>query len=118
MQCMAKFACADYGFECKYEVEGKETDIVGKFMQHSYEEHGIEYSYGDLKQSLLRKTDSNPSHASLRIDEQDAETIISILDYAATFLPLSTISEGKIDNQIAQRLIGKLSVSLPRPIAK
>ncbi len=114
---MAKFACADYGFECKYEVEGEETDVVGRFMQHSYEEHGIEYSYGGLKQVLLRKTASKPTQTGFRIDEQDAKAIISILDYASTFLPLSTISEGKIDNQIAQRLIGKLSSPFPRPIA-
>lgn|SRR5574340_170582 len=114
---MAKFACADYGFECRYEVEGEEKDVVGKFMQHSYEEHGIEYSYGSLKQFLLRKTESIPSQIGFHIDEQDAKTIISILDYASTFLPLSTISEGKIDSQMAQRLIGKLSGSFLRPVA-
>ena len=114
---MAKFACADYGFECRYEVEGEEKDVVSKFMQHSYEEHGIEYSYGSLKQFLLRKTESVPLQTGFHIEEDDAKTIISILDYASTFLPLATISEGKIDNQIAQRLIGKLSSCLPRPIA-
>ena len=116
MQHMAKFACADYGFECKYEVEGEETEVVGKFMQHSYEEHGIEYSYGGLKQFLLRKTDSRAPQVGFRIDELDAKTIISILDYASTFLPLSTISEGRIDNQVAQRLIGKLSNLLPAQV--
>lgn len=118
MQSMAKFACADYGFECKYEVEGEEKEAVGQFMQHSYDEHGIEYSYGSLKQFLLRKTDSVPLHTGFRIDEQDAKTIISILDYASTFLPLSTISDGKIDNQLAQKMIGKLSSSLPHPISQ
>lgn len=113
---MAKFACADYGFECKYEVEGDEREVVSKFMQHSYDEHGIEYSYGSLKQFLLRKTDFVPFQTGYHIDEEDARTIISILDYASTFLPLSTISEGKISNQVAQRLIGKLSSTLPQPI--
>jgi predicted small metal-binding protein len=117
MQSMAKFACADYGFECRYEVEGEEKDVVGKFMTHSSEEHGIEYSYDTLKQFLLRKTDSTTSPTRLLIDEQDTKTIISILDFASTFLPLSTISDGKIDNQIAQRLIVKLSESLPCPVS-
>jgi len=117
MQSMAKFACADYGFECRYEVEGEEKDVVGKFMTHSSEEHGIEYSYETLKQFLLRKTDSTASPARLLIDEQDTKTIISILDFASTFLPLSTISDGKIDNQLAQRLIVKLSESLPCPVS-
>lgn len=114
---MAKFACADYGFECKYEVEGEEKEVVGKFMQHSYEEHGIEYSYGSLKQFLLRKTEPAPQKSGFHVNEQDARTIVDILEYASTFLPLSTISEGRIDNQTAQRLIGKLSDSLLKPIA-
>lgn len=114
---MAKFACADYGFECKYEVEGDEKDVVSKFMQHSYDEHGIEYSYGSLKQFLLRKTEFLPCQTGFHIEEDDARTIISILDYASTFLPLSTISDGRLDSQDAQRLIGKLSSILPRPVA-
>lgn len=113
---MAKFACADYGFECRYEVEGEEKDVLGKFLTHSSEEHGIEYSYDTLRQFLLRKTDSKTLQ-TMHIDEQDAKTIISILDFASTFLPLSTISDGKIDNQIAQRLIVKLSESLPCPVS-
>lgn len=117
MQSMAKFACADYGFECRYEVEGEEKDVVRKFMTHSSEEHGIEYSYDTLKQFLLRKTDSKTSLTRLQIDEEDTKTIISILDFASTFLPLSTISDGQIDNQVTQRLIVKLSESLPCPIS-
>lgn len=115
---MTKFACADYGFECAYEVDGEERDVVSKFMDHSYHEHGIEYSYGILKQFLLRKHEFVPAHKGLQIDEDDARTIISILDYASTFLPLSTISEGRLDGQEAQRLIGKLSGSLPRTVIR
>ncbi len=53
---MVKFACADYGFECQYEAEGEEQDVLKKFMKHSSEEHGIDYSYGSLRQFLLRKS--------------------------------------------------------------
>ncbi|GEM_PF-310784 len=114
---MAKFACADYGFECGYEVEGEEKYVVSKFMQHSSEEHGIEYSFGTLKQFLLRKTESVLLQSGFHLEEDDTKTIISILDYASTFLPLATISEGKIDNKTAQRLIVKLSNCLPHQVA-
>lgn len=53
---MVKFACADYGFECQYEAEGEEQEVLKRFMEHSSEAHGIEYSYGTLKQFLLRKS--------------------------------------------------------------
>ena len=106
---MVKFACADYGFECKFEVEGQEGEAVGQFMHHSLEEHGIEYSYGGLRQFLLRKTESALPYAGIQLGREDVKTIISVLEYASTFLPLSTISDGKVDSTAVRGLVEKLS---------
>ncbi|MDE1861687.1 MAG: DUF1059 domain-containing protein [Thaumarchaeota archaeon] len=109
---MAKLACADYGFECRYETEGDDDVVVSRFMRHSLDEHGIEYSYGGLRQFLLRKTGSFSQDSQVHLAGEDVRTIISILEYASDFLPLSAISDGKIDANSARQIIEKLSCSL------
>ncbi len=52
---MVKLRCNDYGFECDFEVEGDEDHVVAQFMQHSNEEHGIDYKKEAVKQFMLRK---------------------------------------------------------------
>jgi len=51
-----KFSCRDYGFDCDFEIEGKQPEaIISNFGQHTNEEHGIEYSKEALMQFILRK---------------------------------------------------------------
>jgi len=52
---MVKLRCNDYGFECDFEVEGDEDHVIAQFMQHSNEEHGIDYKKEAVKQFILRK---------------------------------------------------------------
>ncbi|MDH3279235.1 MAG: DUF1059 domain-containing protein [Nitrosopumilus sp.] len=52
---MVKLRCNDYGFECDFEVEGDEDQVVAQFMQHNNEEHGIDYRKEAVKQFILRK---------------------------------------------------------------
>lgn len=47
--------CNDYGFECDFEVEGHEEDVTIQFMQHSNEEHGIDYKREAVMQFIRRK---------------------------------------------------------------
>ena len=51
---MVKISCKNYGFDCKFEVEGSETDAINKFQKHSMVIHGIEYSAGTLNQIIMR----------------------------------------------------------------
>lgn len=53
---MVKLQCRDYGFECEFTVEGKDTSaIIEDFAKHTAEEHGIEYSKESLMQFIIRK---------------------------------------------------------------
>ncbi len=50
---MAKLVCADYGYDCNFEIEGESDDVAEKFRFHSEEEHGIEYSKETLTKFML-----------------------------------------------------------------
>jgi len=50
---MAKLVCADYGYDCNFEIEGASDDVAEKFRVHSEEEHGIEYSKETLTKFML-----------------------------------------------------------------
>ena len=52
---MVKLRCNDYGFECDFEVESDEDQVIAQFMQHNNEEHGIDYTKEAVKQFILRK---------------------------------------------------------------
>ena len=52
---MEKLRCNDYGFECDFEVEGDEDQVVTQFMQHNNKEHGIDYSKEAVMQFILRR---------------------------------------------------------------
>ena len=56
---MAKLCCVDYGFECDYAVEEKNTSaMIEKFAKHTADQHGIEYSTEALMHFMLRKGNS------------------------------------------------------------
>ena len=50
---MAKLVCADYGYDCAFEIEGNSDEVAEKFRVHSEEEHGIEYSKETLTKFML-----------------------------------------------------------------
>ena len=50
---MAKLVCADYGYDCAFEVEGDSNNVAEKFREHSEDEHGIEYSKETLTKFML-----------------------------------------------------------------
>ena len=50
---MAKLVCADYGYDCAFEVEGNSNDVAEKFRVHSEDEHGIEYAKETLTKFML-----------------------------------------------------------------
>ena len=53
---MTKLCCVDYGFECDFAVEEKDsTDMIKQFAKHTADQHGIEYSTEALMQFMLRK---------------------------------------------------------------
>lgn len=52
---MIKLRCADYGFECDFEVKGDKEHVINRFRQHTLDEHGIEYGKESLTQLILRK---------------------------------------------------------------
>ena len=52
---MVTLRCNDYGFVCDFEVEGDKEYVIKQFMQHTLEEHGIEYGKEALMQFILRK---------------------------------------------------------------
>jgi len=53
---MVKLRCRDYGFDCKFFVEGKDVSkLLENFGKHSEAEHGIEYSKESLMQFIIRK---------------------------------------------------------------
>ena len=53
---MVKLICRDYGFDCDFIAEGDDVaKVTEEYGEHSYDEHGIEYSKEDLMQFILRK---------------------------------------------------------------
>ena len=56
---MTKLCCVDYGFECDFAVEAKDSsDMIEQFAKHTSDEHGIEYSTEALMQFMIRKGNS------------------------------------------------------------
>ena len=56
---MAKLCCVDYGFECDFAAESKDSsEMIEQFAKHTSDEHGIEYSKEALMQFMLRKYNS------------------------------------------------------------
>ena len=51
---MVKIRCDNYGFDCKFEVNGEDYDAINRFQKHSMVVHGIEYSAGTLNQIIMR----------------------------------------------------------------
>ncbi|MCE9652475.1 MAG: DUF1059 domain-containing protein [Nitrosarchaeum sp.] len=51
---MTKISCCNYGFDCKYEIEGNDSELIEKYQKHSIEEHGIEHTIEGLTQLILR----------------------------------------------------------------
>jgi len=57
---MGKLCCVDYGFECGFVAESKDTSgMIEEFAKHTLDEHGIEYSKEALMQFMLRKYNSS-----------------------------------------------------------
>jgi len=54
---MKKISCMNYGFDCKFEVNGNDSDAINRFQKHSMVVHGIEYSSGTLNQIVMRIKD-------------------------------------------------------------
>ena len=53
---MVKLICRDYGFDCDFIAEGDDVaKVTEEYGEHSYDEHGIEYSKEALMQFILRK---------------------------------------------------------------
>ena len=53
---MSKLCCVDYGFECDFAVEAKDSsDMIKEFAKHTANQHGIEYSTEALMQFMIRK---------------------------------------------------------------
>lgn len=51
---MVKILCAEYGFDCAFQVIGDASEVIEKFQKHSIDAHGIEYSMEGLMHLLLR----------------------------------------------------------------
>ncbi|MGI0073432.1 MAG: DUF1059 domain-containing protein [Nitrosotalea sp.] len=106
---MTRIVCSDYGFECSYQVEGEDKEILKKFGKHSAERHGIEYSNGALKQILLRKSHREPHKPGIILTKEEIQTVIGILDFVYSVHPMSFFEELKMDHRMIQQLILKLS---------
>lgn len=51
---MVKISCENYGFECTFEVNGVESEVIKKYQKHSIEEHGIEYSVWGFDSTAIK----------------------------------------------------------------
>ncbi len=51
---MVKITCANYGFECKFEIIGNNSEVIEKYQKHSNDVHGIEHSTEALEQLVMR----------------------------------------------------------------
>ncbi len=53
---MIKLECKEYGFECKYVIEGEcDTKLVEQLRSHFDAEHGIDYSSEFIIQMVMNK---------------------------------------------------------------
>ncbi|MDA0756809.1 MAG: DUF1059 domain-containing protein [Crenarchaeota archaeon] len=51
-----ELVCKDYGYDCEFVAEGKDSEIVMReFGKHVEKEHGLEYSKESLKQMFQNK---------------------------------------------------------------
>jgi len=51
---MVEISCYNYGFDCKFKVNGNTSEVIEEYQKHSIDEHGIEYSIEVLTRLLLR----------------------------------------------------------------
>lgn len=51
---MVELSCDNYGFDCKFKVNGNNFEVIQEYQKHSIEEHGIEYSTEVLSKFILR----------------------------------------------------------------
>ncbi|MGH2612680.1 MAG: DUF1059 domain-containing protein [Rhabdochlamydiaceae bacterium] len=106
---MTRLICSDYGFECSYQVEGEDKEILEKFGKHSTERHWIEYSKGALKQILLRKHHRESPKSGIILNKQEIQTVICILDLVYSAHPMSFFEDLRIDHRMIQQMILKMS---------
>jgi len=51
-----KLECKDYGFECDFALEGKQSlSLIEKLRKHFDEEHGIDYSTDVVIQMIVNR---------------------------------------------------------------
>ena len=53
---MSSLVCADYGYECDFEVKGNDSKVINEFRKHVLKEHGIDYSKDVLIRWILSKS--------------------------------------------------------------
>jgi predicted small metal-binding protein len=57
-----KIECRDYGFECKFVLEGRKSiSLIKKLREHFDSEHGIDYSEEAIIQMLVNQGHSRDS---------------------------------------------------------
>ena len=56
---MVKLSCSHYGYDCDFVADGETDDVISKFGDHTFHEHGIEYSKEALMQIVMRRQTSS-----------------------------------------------------------
>lgn len=57
-----RLACAEYGFECDFVLEGKKSiSLIKKLRDHMESEHGIDYSVDAVIQMIVNMGHSRDS---------------------------------------------------------
>ncbi|TBR11094.1 MAG: DUF1059 domain-containing protein [Candidatus Nitrosotenuis sp.] len=57
-----RLACAEYGFECDFVLEGKKSvSLIKKLRDHMESEHGIDYSIDAVIQMIMNMGHSRDS---------------------------------------------------------
>lgn len=57
-----RLACAEYGFECDFVLDGKKSlSLIKKLRDHMESEHGIDYSIDAIIQMLVNMGHSRDS---------------------------------------------------------
>ncbi|TBR24999.1 MAG: DUF1059 domain-containing protein [Candidatus Nitrosotenuis sp.] len=57
-----RLACAEYGFECDFVLEGKKSvSLIKKLRDHMESEHGIDYSVDAVIQMIMNMGHSRDS---------------------------------------------------------
>lgn len=57
-----RLACAEYGFECDFVLEGKKSiSLIKKLRDHMESEHGIDYSIDAIIQMIVNMGHSRDS---------------------------------------------------------